>query len=259
MKLKDTISIITGGGTGIGKALAILLAEQGSTVIVCGRRVEPLNEVVKIIKEKGGQVLALSLDVSNWSQVKQMIDLILSKYGRIDIFVNNAGVAIAKSVIETSEEEWDRINDINLKATFLCSKAVLPFFIKNKKGIIINISSTLGQKAIPNYSAYCASKFGVIGFSQALAEEVRSGGIKVFIVCPAATKTDLHRQLVGEEIAKLAMPPEQVAKKIGDLITGKILLPSGGILIIDNTRLIKKYCRKFKYLINRIKKIIKSI
>ncbi len=233
MELKGAVVIITGGGTGIGRATALLLAERGARVIVCGRRPGPLAETVRLIEQRAGDALAVPTDVREWAQLREMVNAVLERFGKVDVLVNNAAISIAKPIMDTTMEEWDEMLDTNLKGVFLCCKAVLSSMMEAGNGVIVNISSILGKTGIANMGAYCASKFGVIGLTQALAEELKPRGIRVYAVCPGSTYTDLHRGIVGEEIAKVAMPPEKVAAKIIGLVTGDIRLASGGALVVD--------------------------
>ncbi len=233
MQLQDKVVILTGGGTGIGRAAALLFAERGARVVVCGRRAEMLVETVRLIEERGGHALAVPTNVKNWMRVSRMVSAVLGKFGRVDILVNNAGVAIAKPLVEMREEEWDEMIGTNLKGIFLCCKAVLPSMVEASSGVIVNVSSILGNSGIANFGAYCASKFGVIGLTQALADELGSRGIRIYAVCPGRTSTDMQRQLGGEMIAELSMPPRKVAEKIVGLVSGEVRLPLGGTLVVD--------------------------
>lgn len=233
MDLQDAVVIITGGGTGIGRATALLFAERGARVVVCGRRSEPLTKTVRLIEQRGGNALAVLTDVRDWGQVMGMVNTVSGHFGKVDILINNAGVATAKPVVETTGEEWDEMLDTNLKGVFLCCKAVLPSMVEACNGVIVNVSSILGKTGIANMGAYCASKFGIIGLTQALADELKPRGIQVYAVCPGSTYTDLHRRIVGEEIAKVATPPEKIAAKVIGLITGEVRLPSGGAIVVD--------------------------
>lgn len=233
MNLRNAVVIITGGGTGIGRATAILFAEHGAKVVVCGRRLEPIKETVWLINKRGGDAVALPCDVRESADVSLMVETVLQQFNKIDILVNNAGIADAKPIMDTAEEEWDKMLDTNLKGIFLCCKGVLPSMVEASKGLILNVSSILGKKGIANFGAYSASKFGVIGLTQALAAELKPRGIRFYTVCPGATYTDLHSGIVGVEMAKVAMPPEKVAIKIVGLATQEILLPSGESLVVD--------------------------
>ena len=233
MDLYGSVAIVTGGGSGIGRATALLLAERKARVAVCGRRPEALGETVAMIERSGSLAVAVVTDVREVAQVNAMVRAVLDQFGRIDVLVNNAGIAIAKPVVETTEEDWDEILNTNLKGPFLCYMAVLPIMMEACRGTIVNVSSVLGKSGIANMGAYCASKFGVVGLTQALAEEVKLKGIQIFAVCPGPTYTELHRRVVGDRLAELSMPPEKVAQKIVGLVRGEIQVSSGGAIVVD--------------------------
>lgn len=234
MSLKGNVAMITGASSGIGKATALLFAENGARSVICGRDRKSLYEISKAILRLGADCIALKVDVRDWLQVKAITDVAIEQYGRIDILINNAGIALAKPLIETTEEDWNSIINTNMKGVFLCCKAVLPTMMAMRQGTIINISSTLGIQGTSKMAAYSASKFGVIGLTQSLAAEVKLPGIKVYAVCPGSTNTNLHRRIVGDEAAKVAMSPFSVAERIYGIVTGDIHLHSGGVFVVDN-------------------------
>jgi len=219
VELAGAVAIVTGGGSGIGRATALLLAERKAWVVVAGRSSGALEEAVVLIESRGGHGIALPTDVRDSASVQRLVQAVLARFGRIDIVVNSAGVAVAKSLKDMTEEEWDSVVETNLKGVFLCSKAVLPTMIAAGRGVIINVSSVLGRAGIANYGAYCASKFGVIGLTEAMAAECHAAGIRTYAVCPGPTFTALHRRLVGELSAQRSMPPERVAERIVGLVT----------------------------------------
>ena len=143
MRLQNKVTIITGGGTGIGRGTAVRFAHEGAKVMITGRRSKPIEDTVNQIKSEGGEASYLSIDVSKTDQVQHMIDQTMSKYGKLDILVNNAGVfiGIGKTIMELTEEEWDSLMGINLRGYFLCSKYALPHMIENGGGAIVNCSS----------------------------------------------------------------------------------------------------------------------
>jgi NAD(P)-dependent dehydrogenase (short-subunit alcohol dehydrogenase family) len=229
------VAVITGAGTGIGRATALRLAGRGFAVALCGRRPAPLLAVRRLVEEQGGRALALPTDVRERAQVEAMVDQVLGSLGRLDVLVNNAGVARALPVLETGEDLWDDQIATNLKGVYLCCRSAVAVMAKARGGVIVNISSVLGRTGVANHAAYCASKFGVIGLTQALAEEVAPHGIRVYAVCPGATDTDLHRGIVGDELARLGMPPQTVAETIVGVVTGETVLPTGASLVIDQS------------------------
>lgn len=234
MELKDAVVLITGGGSGIGRAASVVFAYNDAQVIICGRRLSQLHETVSLINSKNKKVLALQCDVRNWEEVSNLVKEVVKQYGTVDILVNNAGVANAKPLLNTENDVWDDIINTNLKGVFLCCKAVLPYMVKASKGTIINVSSILGLKGDANFVAYCASKFGVVGLTQALAKEVLSQGISVYALCPGRVSTPMQQQLGGNKIANLSMPPDRVAKEMINLASEKIDMPSGSVLIVDD-------------------------
>ena len=185
-KQKNKAAIITGSGRGIGKATAILLGKQGIDVVVCSRTESEINSVVEEIKELNSQVTVLGIkcDVSISSQVNSLVKSTIDKLGfeTIDILVNNAGVVFNKKLADTSEEEWDQTINTNLKGAFLFTKAVLPYMIRKKSGVILNLNSGAGKAGFCNLSSYCASKFGLTGLAESLALEVATYNIRVLTV-----------------------------------------------------------------------------
>lgn len=230
--INDKVVLVTGGGSGIGRAVALRFAAAGYLVIICGRSPEHLEETKRKVQE-GGSIESFCLDVTDNTAVREMVELILQRFCKIDVLVNSAGQAICKSFLDTSSAEWKHILDVNLHGTVNCCQAVIPSMMERRAGVIINVSSTLGRKAIGSMAAYCASKFAVIGFTQALSAEVDNCKVGVYAVCPGATDTPLHRNIVGDELAQHAMRPEEVADLIYSISAGIKYIPSGSDIVID--------------------------
>jgi NAD(P)-dependent dehydrogenase (short-subunit alcohol dehydrogenase family) len=228
------VVLITGGGSGIGRATALQFAADGALVVICGRNLDRLEQTVYKAHNSEGRIEPFQLDLTDNVAVNGLVEHIMRRFGRIDVLVNNAGQALSKPVLETSTEEWRGIFEVNLLGTVNCCKAVLPAMLADREGVIINISSILGKKAIGSMAAYCASKFAVIALTQSLAEETRGSGVRVHAVCPGATDTPLHRDIVGDELAAQAMPPEQVAQLICLVASGSLVLSSGADIVIDS-------------------------
>ena len=209
MKLKNQAAIVTGSARGIGRAIVIALAKEGCNIVVNSRTKKEVDATAKEIEELGAGVLPVVADVSNEKDIERMVEAAMKKFGRIDILVNNAGVAVYKDFTKTGKEDWDNIIDINLKGIFLCTKAVLPIMQKRQYGRIINISSGAGKTGIAGLAVYCASKFGVIGFTEALADELPDD-IKVYAVCPGGVDTKMYVSMFGEHPS---LKPEDIAKK----------------------------------------------
>ena len=220
------VAIVTGSSRGIGKSIAYSLAKNGFNVVVNSRNQNDASKVAKELQENFGiDSVGIGADIQNQNDVQKLIKESIVKFNQIDVLVNNAGVLIVKSLQETTEEEWDYAIDTNLKGTYLCSKEVLPSMISKRSGCIININSGAGKRGYTELSAYCASKFGVIGITQSLAAEVNSHGITVVAVCPGAVATDMQKQFMNEqeyENRKHAMiPTDKVAQITLDAIAGK--------------------------------------
>lgn len=223
MKLKGQTAIVTGGGRGIGKAICLALAREGADIVIAARTEKEIRETARLVENEGRKSLAVNTDVRKEEEVVNMISQAVNAFGRIDILVNDAGVAYRKHLVDTSTEEYDRIMDTNVKGMFFCTKYALPYLLKRGEGRIVNISSGAGKHGIPKLSIYCASKFAVIGFTEALAYEV-GGGLQVYAVCPASVDTRMYRSLHSDEPV---LKPEDVARKVLELCLPETTLPSG--------------------------------
>jgi len=192
MKLEGKISIITGGGTGLGKAMALEFANAGADVVVCSRNKDNIEKARDEIMALGRRSLAIVTDVCVKEQVANMVKKVIDEFGRIDILVNNAGTTRLTPILDLTEDIWDLILDTNLKGLFLCTQAVAKHMVKQKYGKIINISSTAALGAIElGQAAYVTSKFGVVGFTKASAREFGPYGINVNAIAPGLIPTDL--------------------------------------------------------------------
>ena len=184
MRLEGKVSVVTGGGTGIGKGAAIALAENGSRVLVTGRRSGPLEETVAEIKEKGGTALACPGDVTVRADIEKIRDLVKSEWGRLDILVNNAGSAMRKPFLETTMEDFDQMYRIDLRSVFEVSQVMVPLMQESGGGSIINISSILGTLGAYQSTAYCAMKGGVVNLTRAMAADL-GPVVRVNCLCPS--------------------------------------------------------------------------
>ena len=224
-------ALVTGSGRGIGKETAILLSKKGFNLIICSRNQNEIDSVVKEIKSFGNdRILARECDVSVSSQVNRVVNEALDIYGRIDVLINNAGISYVKKLIDTTEEEWDNTLDINLKGSYLFAKAIVPHMIKHNYGIIINVSSGAGKIGFEDISAYCASKFGMIGLTESLAREINNYNIRVMTICPGQVATKMQKDIDSQyyELNKNKMlHPRKVAEKIADMIFSDKEYPNG--------------------------------
>ena len=195
------VAIVTGGSGGIGQAICGRLAAEGFAVIAIGRNATSLQCLHDRISSDGGRCDFLVMDVRNREETRRMADGIISRYGRIDVLVNNAGTDIKGSISEFPEESWDLIIDLNLKGTFLCTQAVSTQMMQQRYGRIINISSMAGKTGEPFTAPYCASKFGIVGFTQAVAAELGAYNVTVNAVCPGPVETELITKSVTQSAA----------------------------------------------------------
>ncbi len=208
MRLKEKVAVVTGGGRGIGKAIALAMAVEGADVVVLSRTVTEIEDVAAKIRELGRQGYAWKVDVKDETQVREVIRKIMDQCGRVDILVNNAGVVHIQPLIETATERWEETLSVNLTGTFLVTKYVLPQMIRRKSGCIINIASEAGLKGFANFSTYCTTKFGLIGLTQALAKEMESYHINVNAICPALVGTKMSREVRSVKEWKLMQPKD---------------------------------------------------
>lgn len=206
MKLENKVAIVTGSAEGIGKAIAVEFAREGAKVIIADINLETAQ---KTAAEIGTSAFAVQVDVTNTEKVARMVAESIEHFGKIDILVNNAGVVRKGWVKDLPEEIWDEVITTNLKGTFLCSKAVLPEMIKNNYGRIITISSIAGKQGEAAGSAYCSSKFGQIGFTQALALEVAQNNITVNAICPGPIPTRLGEYGIREDAKLRGQDPDE--------------------------------------------------
>lgn len=247
MRLKGRVAIITGGARGIGKAIALALVRQGAKVAIVDFDKEGARALKDRIEKEQGQAIAIPCDVSKSSEVKAMVDQVKKAFGRIDILVNNAGI-IRRGTIETvTEEDWDRVIEVNLKGTFNCSKAVFETMKQQRYGKIINVSSIAGKMGdITSAPGYGPSKAGIDALTKTLARQLAPYGINVNAVAPHAIETEMSAQWSEERrkeiIASIPLgrlgKPEDVAEAVlflasesASFITGEILDVNGGALM----------------------------
>jgi len=244
MEFDGAVAIVTGAGRGIGRAIAMRLADAGARVVVADIRIADVNAVVEEIQNTGREAIAMKVDVSDANQVRQMVIEVLNKYKRIDILVNNAGIFQGRPFVEMTEDDWDRMMAINLKSVFLCSRAVIEPMISQGSGCIINISSTAGLTGGTSGAHYAAAKGGVAAFTRSLGKELANKGIRVNAVAPSKIETDMLQGVETPEardqlISRIPLgrlgKPSDIAEIVAFLasphasyIIGEVIVASGG-------------------------------
>ncbi len=215
--LSGQVALITGASRGIGLAIARRLGQMGAQVSICARSQAGLDQAAASLRGDGIETLASPADVTRQDQISAAVRNTHQKLGPIDILVNNAGIGIFGAFHELNETDWDSILNTNLKSVFLVSRAVAPEMIRRKSGYIINISSLAGKNAFAGGAIYCASKWGVLGLSGCMAEELRSHGIRVSAICPGSVNTDFSPH-AGKDASKM-LQPDDVAHAVAALLT----------------------------------------
>jgi 3-hydroxybutyrate dehydrogenase len=216
MKLKDRIALITGGGRGIGRAIAIAFAKEGAQVAVAARSLDQVEKVAKELTDQFSlNALAISCDVSKVESVEQMFARVSERFGRApDIMVNNAGIAESAPLIKTDDDHWHRHLEINLSGTFYCTRAALPQMIDRGWGRVINVASIAGKTGGPYIAAYSASKHGVLGLTRSVALEVATKGITVNAICPGYVDTEMTTRGIENITKKTRLTADQAMDSI---------------------------------------------
>ncbi len=216
--LVGQIAVITGAGRGIGAAIARALASLGATVVLCGRTRAHLEKTATTIAQAGNRAETLECDVTLLASVEALAKQVDGKFGRVDVLVNNAGIAgFSMPLHELPPEAWDRILDTNLRGVYHTIRAFAPVMVRARNGHIINISSIAGKNALPGGAAYAASKWGLNGLTYSVAEELRPHNIRVSVICPGSTHTDLSPH-AGKDPSRM-LQPEDVAHVVSMLVT----------------------------------------
>lgn len=246
MRLKDKVCIITGGAKGIGEATSYKFAEEGAKVVVADIDFAAAETAVANIKAKGGDALAVKVDVVNKESVAQMVEQTMKKYGRIDVLINNAGIIMDSQLSKMTDEQFNRVIDINLRGVYNCAKAVVDIMIAQGSGVIINASSIVGLYGNFGQTNYAATKFGVIGMAKSWAKELGRKGIRALAVCPGFIDTPIlapmPQKVIDSMVAKVPLgrlgKPEEIAATYAFLasdeasyITGVAIEVGGGVTI----------------------------
>jgi len=238
LKLAGQVAVVTGAGRGIGRAIASALAREGAAVVLAARSGPELDGVAHEIEQAGGRALALPTDVRQEASVEALVRRALAEWRQIDVLVNAAGVATFAPVTDAKLDDWDQMLAVNLRGAVLCCRAVLPAMIGCRRGTIINVGSVVTSRSLTGSAAYTASKYGLLGFSRVLAEEMRSHGVRVGVLSAGATDTPLWDAMPGAPARDRMLRADQVAEvallmaSLGPNATLEevTLLPAGGIL-----------------------------
>ncbi|MFB3109309.1 MAG: SDR family oxidoreductase [Candidatus Binatia bacterium] len=216
--LAGKVAIVTGASRGIGKAISILLAQSGSRVVLAARSEPQLKSVSEEISGQNGEALVIPTDLTVDEEMERLVQQTLNEWGSVDVLINNAGFGKVAPVVKAKVSDWDETFRVNLRAPMFLSKLVLPTMMERGEGSIINISSVSGKSGQANGSAYSASKFGLIGFTQSLYEEVREYGIRVSAICPGFVDTALIPQMRRMDRSKM-IRPEDIAQTVLFVLT----------------------------------------
>jgi len=247
MQLKDCVAIVTGAGKGLGKAIAERFFQEGALLALFDIQYDLISNLGQELDVSGDKVIAIKADITDEENIKQAMNKVYKKFGKIDILVNNAGISLHKPIKEMSLEDFSRVINVNLNGTFICCKSVVSYMEKQKRGKIVNIASLAGRTGRPGVGVnYAASKAGVIGLTQTLARELGPSGIYVNSICPGPILTEQTKQYpaevfaswnVGRAILKDGLPEDVADAAVflssnkSDWITGISLDVNGGILI----------------------------
>jgi meso-butanediol dehydrogenase/(S,S)-butanediol dehydrogenase/diacetyl reductase len=221
-RLAGKAAFLTGGGTGIGRACALLFAREGARVALAGRRLDQLDAAAEEVRRGGGEAWTMTCDVTDRGQVEAAIDATVKRFGKLDVVVNNAGVLLVATAEQTSDADWERVMDTNLRGTFLVSRAALPALRQAGGGAIVNVASILGLVGMKGRAAYAASKGGVVALTRAMALDHASEGIRINCICPAVVDSEMVSELFASQ------PDPQAARRarIATLPVGRLGTPA---------------------------------
>lgn len=235
VNMKGKTAIVTGGGRGIGRAIAKRFASAGANVVAAARTLDDLHDTRKMIEHDGGRVLVVPGDVSEVSGVEQLIEETMSAFGRIDVLVNNAGTAPLAMIDEMEPNLFDKIIRTNIRTVYLCSRGVWPHMVEQGGGVIINTASVAAYDAFPGFAAYGAAKAFVVAYTKFLAKEGADLGIRVYGVSPGAVDTDMLRGAFPDFPSNMTLEPDDVAVMFETLLSPAYRFSSGQTVTVSRT------------------------
>jgi len=229
--LNGKVAVVTGATRGIGNAIAEALLGAGVKVAVVSRNGEDCERVARQFREAGGEAVATPCDVTKVEDFRKVIRTVVELWGKIDILVNNAGTAITQKAVDLTEEEWDRVVDLDLKSVFFCAQAAAREMITRKSGKIINVASILGLVGGNGLVPYCAAKGGVVNLSRALASEWAKQGIQVNALCPGYVITDINKDKLSDDKVQAFLLSKTPAGRLGTVgdMTGAVLFLASSV------------------------------
>jgi len=231
-ELSGKAVIITGGGTGIGRGVATMLAEKGCQVLLCGRRSAPLDQTRQIILQQGGEAMTVMADVSNIQDVERVVATAVEEFGKVDILINNAGIDGGGKIHAHDVVDWDQVMAVNLRGPFLFARAVLPIMREQKYGHIINISSESGLEYYQGDGAYGVSKHGLNALSEFIQRENQDMGIRVDTICPGMVVTEMTENSAGLDHSR-CLYPQDIAELVVWLLTRRKNIKIGTPILIQ--------------------------
>ena len=246
MLLKDKVTVITGGARGIGREIAEVFAREGSDIAICDINQQDLDQTKARLESLGRSAEGYIVDVTSSSQVEEMVNKVLDKFGKVDILINNAGITKDTLLVRMKEEDWDAVLNVNLKGTFNCTKAVSKIMMKQRSGKIVSIASIIGIMGNAGQANYAASKAGIIGFTKSVAKELASRGVNVNAIAPGYIQTEMTAKLPEDAKQKMLQliplqrlgEPQDVARCALFLasdnaryITGQVIQVDGGMVM----------------------------
>jgi NAD(P)-dependent dehydrogenase (short-subunit alcohol dehydrogenase family) len=238
VRLAGRVAVVTGAGRGIGRAIAVAFAREGASVALAARTPAEIGTAAREIHHGGGRALIVPTDVRHDAAVEALVQRTLAEWQRVDLLVNAAGVATFAPVTDSKLDDWDQTFAVNLRGAVLCCRAVLPAMIAQRRGTIINVGSVVTSRSLTGSAAYTASKYGLLGFSRVLAEEMRAHGVRVGVLSAGATDTPLWDAMPGAPARERMLRVDQVAEAallmaaldLNATLEELTLLPAGGIL-----------------------------